>query len=296
MAIPEHNFHGAPGAAILDSDLNQGNVEAGVYGEKYIDRLLRKAEGIDHAHVFYAAKIPGRKYDADIIIATGNQVRILDAKNWANGYHYKFISTPNGATVVRRPFSQPNAQFQEFGGGEVHIKSQLADWKEALPRAEVTAALVIVGNNISVEGFPGFMVTTSDRFLRDLRQLVDTAIPDAGNVRLLDQWTWKPVIREENVRPQILPARGHAASKPFKEPHTPGGIALLIAAAFVAFASMVNLPGGWFMSLTMLVFCVISLLRRENKDLRIPSTLCALLGTLWPTIYPMMIAPLLPWL
>lgn len=264
MTIPDANFHGTPGSAILDSDLNKNNVQAGIAGEQQIDRILRHVRGFDKSHVFYSAKIPGRMFDADAMIASGKTVMVIDAKNWANNHHYKFTSAPDGATVVRRPIDQPNAPLEAFAGGEIHMTKQLTSWGKALPQSAIVGVLVVIGKNISVEGFPAFHVTTSNNLPALLARTLTNNAPPTRTVKTLSEWTWTPASQQKKVS--------------FFE------ILRLILAILLTAGTILEIPWCWPGSILMCCVSAIILLWRNKPLLGKMSFLVSFIGAAWPFV------------
>lgn len=267
MTIPNASFHGIPGAAIIDSDLNQDNVSAGLAGEQQLDRVLRQVNSLDKAHIFYSAKIPGRLFDADAMIASGQTVMIIDAKNWANNHHYKFTSTSDGATVVRRPIDQPNAPFQKFGGGDVHFAKQLTAWDKALPHSKVMGLLVIVGKNISVEGFPAFHIATISDLPSLLPSLLANDTAPQKTIETLEQWIWAPQAVKKTPSVWVF--------------------IRLLASILLMVGSLLTVPWCWPGSIAMLVVALIFFALRDKCLLAKAAILCSLIGALAPLIVPL---------
>ncbi|WP_182050447.1 hypothetical protein [Changpingibacter yushuensis] len=192
MSIPSANIHGTPGRAILESDLPRDRVDAGVAGEKRLADAVENARwGSINPHVFYSAKIPGRIFDADAMVLRGRDVLIIDAKNWASGYDYKFSPTPDGALAMRRRHADTAGTWSPFAGGDIHMSKHLTAWSSYL-KTRVTGALVIIAENtdITVEAPLNFVPMTITNVHTLIHHMVPESLVDSSLVLTLDACTW----------------------------------------------------------------------------------------------------------
>lgn len=127
------------------------NVAAGLRGEVAASRVLWEAFRDDPAvHIFQDVKLPTdhANANADFVIVRGNQVAVVDAKQWPKGFYWSLGGLPRGGPKLFAPFAPAittNVHGQSYANKTVSWACDL--FTEALrdrPGWHVSSAYLII--------------------------------------------------------------------------------------------------------------------------------------------------------
>lgn len=170
---------GVPGAHIAANKQFGELAEVGARGEVEVGKALQKVvDEYPWVRVFHGLNFtPGQRgADVDHAVVIGNEVVLVDAKNWA----YADYSWGYNGEVLR--------DGQQFQGGDVHMESALFKWADHLD-AEITgiSALVTLAKpprsqygkyTLSNGRSPrGLNLTTTDALVRELKSIASSTEP-----------------------------------------------------------------------------------------------------------------------
>lgn len=154
---PTWRIFGIPGASLYSAvELDPDAREAGIKGEEKVAAAIDSIiQTIPNAYLFNSVKLPGRTGDIDHIIVVGNNVILIDSKNWKHDASYQLTkgNTPELDHVYRDQ--------QVFPGGEIRLAKQKQDWADFLPGYNVSAILVVANE----EAFTSIHVETGYDFV-----------------------------------------------------------------------------------------------------------------------------------
>lgn len=157
---------GVPGASISGAaDMDEERVALGLVGERRVGEVLERiAARHPNMYVFHSVKLLNAKGDIDHIVVQGNQVLLVDAKNWQSGHEQAVEYRLNGYAGLVVDFVTRDGV--TFPGGKISFKKQLKAWHETLDAVghsnhwAIGGTLVAVANNINV-GYDQSFVTAA---------------------------------------------------------------------------------------------------------------------------------------
>lgn len=140
----ENNFvYGTPGASLqFAHELDAEARKAGIDGEMRVAKELERLAALyPNTYVFHSVKLPLEMGDIDHVVVRGNQVLLVDSKNWKANAFYEVVYADREEAVITR-------DGEEFVGGVVHLPAQMERWKRFLGStgAKVKGTLVIANN------------------------------------------------------------------------------------------------------------------------------------------------------
>lgn len=122
-------------------------LETGALGEKKTARALEKWGAPKSVVIAHSLSLPGRgNGDTDHIVGNGNNVILVDSKNWKSGYSYSI--TPK--FEVRRAYGMSTPKGRAFKAGKVHTVAQIDKWKKLLGEDYRVAGIVVITSSARV--------------------------------------------------------------------------------------------------------------------------------------------------
>lgn len=136
---------GAAGASLTHDidDFNQGDVEAGISGERSTADLVEewmRENSLDSAVLVHSVRRPTSVGDTDHILVIGEHVVLIDSKRWKGKRKYS-LTASGDVKRGTKPFPE----------GNINIIPALKDWRKTLgPGTKIRALVTIAQSEVFV--------------------------------------------------------------------------------------------------------------------------------------------------
>ncbi len=124
---PNQRVFGTIGSSLQTAEgMTQERIDAGLAGERRVGLLLESiAAQYPNMYVFHSVKLFGSVADIDHVVVQGNQVMLVDTKNWQSGRDYSVRRVDNESDVVFR-------DDEPFEGGKIYLKKYMKEFREKI--------------------------------------------------------------------------------------------------------------------------------------------------------------------
>ena len=139
-------MHGSPGIGLNSSSFGSNRIEAGQKGEQELAQMVAYL-GIPSksgAQVYWSLRIPESKYDTDVdcIVAYGNNLVLLDAKNYVAGDNYEYSSRSPGEGILRVTNKSTGSVVKEYTLSR-NMKMAEEVYRRAFPGMHIETAVLL---------------------------------------------------------------------------------------------------------------------------------------------------------
>ena len=139
-------MHGSPGIGLNSSSFGSNRIEAGQKGEQELAQMVAYL-GIPSkygAQVYWSLRIPESKYDTDVdcIVAYGNTLVLLDAKNYVAGDNYEYSSKSPREGTLRVSDKTTGSVVKEYTLSR-NMKMAEEAYRRAFPGMHIETAVLL---------------------------------------------------------------------------------------------------------------------------------------------------------